>query len=245
MGPPIWSARVAEHACPVRRAQLLLDNSPVRCPEVFSSAARESRGDAPAWHKPAGRQERDDGPRGFSLAVVGRGPRECVEISPRERVGTLPPNGGVRSPDPPEPQPRRDVQVLLTAWVRATGAPIEKYRYLIIGRGSIELQFWDAPDVDPLTTDASCYIRVDDADALHREWKGVGIQSDPATGSRLMPPVDTDYGIREFALVDQSGNLLRVGSPLGRLSAVGDQASAPGSSGSSGACDAPNSVRGG
>ena len=45
-----------------------------------------------------------------------------------------------------------------------------------------------------------------------------------------MPPVDTDYGIREFALVDQSGNLLRVGSPLGRLSAVGDQVSAPGSS---------------
>jgi hypothetical protein len=38
------------------------------------------------------------------------------------------------------------------------GAPIEKYRYLIIGRGSIELHFWDAPDVDPLTTDASCYI---------------------------------------------------------------------------------------
>lgn len=94
------------------------------------------------------------------------------------------------------------------------GAPIEKYRYLIIGRGSIELHFWDAPDVDPLTTDASCYIRVEDADALHREWKGVGIQSDPATGSRLMPPVNTDYGIREFALVDQSGNLLRVGSPL-------------------------------
>ena len=94
------------------------------------------------------------------------------------------------------------------------GAPIEKYRYLIIGRGSIELHFWDAPDVDPLTTNASCYLRVDDAEALHREWQGVGIRSDPATGSRLMPPVDTDYGIREFALVDKSGNLVRVGSPL-------------------------------
>jgi hypothetical protein len=29
-----------------------------------------------------------------------------------------------------------------------------------------------------------------------------------------MPPVDTDYGIREFALVDKSGNLVRVGSPI-------------------------------
>jgi hypothetical protein len=94
------------------------------------------------------------------------------------------------------------------------GAPIEKYRYLIIRRGSLELHFWDAPDVDPLTTDASCYIRVEDADALHGEWKAVGIQSDPAMGIRLMPPVDTDYGTREFALVDKSGNLVRVGSPL-------------------------------
>ena len=29
-------------------------------------------------------------------------------------------------------------------------------------------------------------------------------------------PVDTDYGLREFALVDPDGNLLRIGSPLRR-----------------------------
>jgi hypothetical protein len=30
----------------------------------------------------------------------------------------------------------------------------------------------------------------------------------------IMPSkVDTDYGMREFALVDPSGNLIRVGSP--------------------------------
>jgi len=33
----------------------------------------------------------------------------------------------------------------------------------------------------------------------------------PATGSRLVPPTDTDYGMREFAVVDPSGNLVRVG----------------------------------
>ena len=114
--------------------------------------------------------------------------------------------------------PSRDLDETLVFYSRLgfelQGAPIEKYRYLIIGRGSIELHFWDAPDVDPLTTDASCYIRVDDADALHHEWQEVVIESDPVIGSRLMPPVDTDYGIREFALVDRSGNLLRVGSTL-------------------------------
>jgi catechol 2,3-dioxygenase-like lactoylglutathione lyase family enzyme len=94
------------------------------------------------------------------------------------------------------------------------GAPIEKYGYLIIGRGSIELHFWDEPNVDPLTTTASCYVRVRDADALHHEWEATGVVSDAATGSRLVPPTETDYGMREFALVDKSGNLIRVGSPL-------------------------------
>jgi hypothetical protein len=42
----------------------------------------------------------------------------------------------------------------------------------------------------------------------------VGIDRDPPTGSRLVPPVDTDYGMREFAVVDLSGNLVRIGSPL-------------------------------
>jgi hypothetical protein len=36
---------------------------------------------------------------------------------------------------------------------------------------------------------------------------------DLVTGSRLDAPVDTDYRMREFALVDPSGNLIRVGSP--------------------------------
>jgi hypothetical protein len=32
-----------------------------------------------------------------------------------------------------------------------------------------------------------------------------------------VPPTDTDYGLRELALVDPSGNLLRVGSPTWRM----------------------------
>jgi hypothetical protein len=30
-------------------------------------------------------------------------------------------------------------------------------------------------------------------------------------------PTDTDYGLREFAVVDRSGNLLRIGSDLGAI----------------------------
>jgi hypothetical protein len=92
------------------------------------------------------------------------------------------------------------------------GAPPEQWNYLIIGREGGELHFFHAPNVDPLTTDAGCYIRVRDADALFEEWLRVGIAADSVTGSRLIPPDDTDYGMREFAIVDQSGNLVRIGS---------------------------------
>jgi catechol 2,3-dioxygenase-like lactoylglutathione lyase family enzyme len=114
--------------------------------------------------------------------------------------------------------PSRELDETLSFYQRLgfelRGAPIERFRYLIVGRGSVELHFWDAPEVDPLTTDFSCYVHVRDADALYSEWERIGVPSDPKTGSRLMPPWDTDYGLREFALVDPSGNLVRIGSPV-------------------------------
>jgi len=47
---------------------------------------------------------------------------------------------------------------------------------------------------------------------LYDAWNTIGIPTDPTTGSHLQGLVDTDYGMREFALVDPSGNLARVGS---------------------------------
>src|SRR4051794_37870983 len=112
--------------------------------------------------------------------------------------------------------PARDLRATLAFYERlgfaSQGAPPEVWDYLIVGRGGIELHFYAEPDVDPLTTAFSCYLRVADADALYREWERIGVEHDPATGSRLIAPVTTDYGMREFALVDPSGNLVRVGS---------------------------------
>jgi hypothetical protein len=93
------------------------------------------------------------------------------------------------------------------------GAPPEEWQYLIIGRGAIELHFTEGPSVDPLTTASMCYLYVDDARRLHREWADL-VEPDPPTGSRIEQPVDTDYGMCEFAVVDRNGNLLRIGSPL-------------------------------
>ncbi len=89
----------------------------------------------------------------------------------------------------------------------------EGWDYLILGRGGVRLHFALQPDVDPLSTAGSCYAYVDDADALYRAWAPL-VVPDPTTGSRIVAPRSTDYGMREMAVVDRSGNLLRLGSPL-------------------------------
>jgi catechol 2,3-dioxygenase-like lactoylglutathione lyase family enzyme len=113
--------------------------------------------------------------------------------------------------------PSRDLGETLAFYERlgfeSRGAPWEEWGYLIIGRGDIHLHFFGMPEIDPLTTIAGCYLYVEDADAICAEWRP-HVVPDPATGSRLQEPADTDYGMREFALVDPSGNLVRVGSPL-------------------------------
>jgi catechol 2,3-dioxygenase-like lactoylglutathione lyase family enzyme len=113
--------------------------------------------------------------------------------------------------------PARDLDATLAFYERLgfenRGAPPLEWDYLIVGRGGAELHFFSDRTVDPLTTAASCYLRVADAETLFREWEQVGVPNDPATGSRLVPPQTMDYGMREFALVDPSGNLVRVGSP--------------------------------
>jgi catechol 2,3-dioxygenase-like lactoylglutathione lyase family enzyme len=115
--------------------------------------------------------------------------------------------------------PARDLGATLAFYERLgfenRGDDWRRWNYLILGRGGAELHFYADPAVDPLTTDFGCYLRVADADELWREWDAVGVPHDSATGSRLTAPETTDYGMREFALVDPSGNLLRVGSDPG------------------------------
>ena len=94
------------------------------------------------------------------------------------------------------------------------GAPLEEWEYLILGRGDIELHLSLNPDVDPLRTAGACYLRVADADAVHATWGAALTGEDRAAGVRLEPLVDAVYGMREAALVDVDGNLLRFGSAL-------------------------------
>ena len=112
--------------------------------------------------------------------------------------------------------PSRDLHETLAFYRRlgfenAGDAP-DVWGYVIIRRGTIELHFYADPAVDPLTTSAGCFVWVTDADALHAEWDATGVEYDRATGSRLVAPVDTDYGVRTFAVIDPSGNQIRFGT---------------------------------
>jgi catechol 2,3-dioxygenase-like lactoylglutathione lyase family enzyme len=83
--------------------------------------------------------------------------------------------------------------------------------YLIVMRGDVGLHFFFAPGTDPASSIAGCYLYVEDADALFADFSRIGL---PSAGiPRLHGPVEaTDYGLREFAVVDPDGNLLRIGS---------------------------------
>lgn len=93
------------------------------------------------------------------------------------------------------------------------GAPPEEWDYLILGRGALILHFYAEHGVDPLRTAASCYVYVADAQRLYDVWIN-SVVADPSTGSRIVAPVVTDYAMCEFAVVDRSGNLIRIGSPV-------------------------------
>jgi len=82
------------------------------------------------------------------------------------------------------------------------GAP-----YLLLRRDEVELHFVGAPGTDPGHNDGACYLRLADAQAVYDEWAPLGLG-----GVRAIR--DTPWGMREFAVVDPSGNLLRVGTPL-------------------------------
>lgn len=85
--------------------------------------------------------------------------------------------------------------------------------YLILEhRAGIELHFFSSPRLEAASNDHGAYVRFPTAaevDDLYAGW--VGIDLSPG---RLTDPSDTDYGLREFALLDSMLNLIRVGGHL-------------------------------
>jgi catechol 2,3-dioxygenase-like lactoylglutathione lyase family enzyme len=81
--------------------------------------------------------------------------------------------------------------------------------YAIFTRGAIELHFFTHRELVPTESSAGCYIRVLDVDSIYNACSTNGL---PKSGIPRMEKLENKpWGLREFAIVDPDGNLLRIG----------------------------------
>ena len=89
------------------------------------------------------------------------------------------------------------------------GAP---YLYAILTRGTVELHFFTHEELCPAESSAGCYIRVSDVESIYRAY---ALAELPQRGiPRQDALADKPWGMREFAIVDPDGNLIRIGQTL-------------------------------
>ncbi len=78
--------------------------------------------------------------------------------------------------------------------------------FLFMMRNGVQIQFFEAPGIDGSIRDHTCYLYVDDLDAMYEAFAAAKV-------GKLMPIEMKPWGMPEFVLVDINGNSLRVGSP--------------------------------
>lgn len=84
--------------------------------------------------------------------------------------------------------------------------------YAIADRGSLEIHFFAHYPLVPAESAFGCYLRVSDVDALHADFAKAGL---PDAGiPRITAIEDKPWGMREFAVVDEDGSLIRIGQVL-------------------------------
>lgn len=84
--------------------------------------------------------------------------------------------------------------------------------YAILLRGTVELHFFTHKDLVPAESSAGCYIRVTDVESFYHSCSACRL---PSKGIPRMEALeDKPWGLREFAIIDPDGNLLRVGQML-------------------------------
>ncbi len=84
--------------------------------------------------------------------------------------------------------------------------------YAILTRGDLEIHFFPHPDLIPQECYAGCYMRVSEVDSLHLAFTPAGLAE---LGIPRMERVEEKpWRMREFALIDEDGNLVKFGKPL-------------------------------
>ncbi len=106
--------------------------------------------------------------------------------------------------------PARDIAAAEAFWLRLGFETVYRDEdYLLMKREGAEVHFWRNPALEPARNDAGAYLRMADLAALDAEWGALGL---PAKGiPRLERMERKPWGMRELALLDPDGNLIRAG----------------------------------
>jgi hypothetical protein len=84
--------------------------------------------------------------------------------------------------------------------------------YAILTRGTVELHFFTHSELRPAESCAGCYVRVLDVKEVYQAF---ALAQLPEKGIPRMDVLeDKPWRMREFAIVDPDGNLLRIGQTL-------------------------------
>ena len=84
--------------------------------------------------------------------------------------------------------------------------------YAILTRGAIEIHFFTHRELRPAESSAGCYVRVLDVRDIYQAFALAQLPREGIPRMDLLE--DKPWGMREFAIVDPDGNLLRVGQEL-------------------------------
>lgn len=82
--------------------------------------------------------------------------------------------------------------------------------YGIVNRDRISIHFWHC-DNKIFPENTSCYIYVDNVEKLFQEYKKVGVVHPNGALE------DKPWGMREFAILDKDGNMIKFGENLPSL----------------------------
>lgn len=82
--------------------------------------------------------------------------------------------------------------------------------WMILTRGTISLEFFPHPGLDPATSSFSCCLRLDDVDAFVEECRAARVPESAQGWPRVQAPVVEASGLRIGALVDPDCTLLRL-----------------------------------
>jgi catechol 2,3-dioxygenase-like lactoylglutathione lyase family enzyme len=84
--------------------------------------------------------------------------------------------------------------------------------YALLTRGTVELHLFTHRGLRPAESSAGCYIRVSDVESVYRVFALAELPREGIPRQDVLQ--DKPWGMREFAIVDPDGNLVRIGQRL-------------------------------